>query len=234
MILPDLRGYGDSSLPEPAPDHINYSFRAMSEDLLEIMDQLGYRNFMSRATIAARARRSPHVHGSSRAHYQSVPDGHRAEPLRVDAHDQNWAIGTWHWAFMAQPDRFPERLISAVPAEYFLKTRMVIRGGDADPAFSPIGARRVRALLHVKTIAGSCRDYRATATCDFAMDTADKHKQLAMPLMLLWGARGHPPERAREFLNIWKQYATNITAWEALPAAITCRKKCPTISTIIT
>src|SRR6187401_2487103 len=45
VILPDLRGYGDSSLPEPGADHINYSFRAMSEDLLEVMDQLGHRQF---------------------------------------------------------------------------------------------------------------------------------------------------------------------------------------------
>ena len=45
VILPDLRGYGDSSLPEPGADHINYSFRAMSADLLEIMDQLGYGKF---------------------------------------------------------------------------------------------------------------------------------------------------------------------------------------------
>src|SRR5438477_2926273 len=28
VVLPDLRGYGDSSLPEPGPNHIHYSFRA--------------------------------------------------------------------------------------------------------------------------------------------------------------------------------------------------------------
>ena len=66
------------------------------------------------------------------------------------------------------------------------------------------------------------------------MDTADKDKKLAMPLMLLWGARGHPPERAQEFLNIWKQYATNILRGSRCRPATTCRKKCPTISTIIT
>jgi len=62
----------------------------------------------------------------------------------------------------------------------------------------------------VKTITGSCRDYRATATCDFVMDTADKDNKLAMPLMLLWGARGHTPERAQDFQNIWSGYASNI------------------------
>src|SRR5438876_7683686 len=29
VVIPDLRGYGDSSLPEPGPNHINYSFRAI-------------------------------------------------------------------------------------------------------------------------------------------------------------------------------------------------------------
>ena len=32
VILPDLRGYGDSSLPEPGDGHINYSFRALATD----------------------------------------------------------------------------------------------------------------------------------------------------------------------------------------------------------
>src|SRR5438552_12017672 len=33
VVLPDLRGHGDSSLPEPGPKHINYSFRVMAEDM---------------------------------------------------------------------------------------------------------------------------------------------------------------------------------------------------------
>ena len=35
VILPDLRGYGDSSLPEAGENNINFSFRAMAQDLLE-------------------------------------------------------------------------------------------------------------------------------------------------------------------------------------------------------
>ncbi|MCE9641461.1 MAG: alpha/beta fold hydrolase, partial [Betaproteobacteria bacterium] len=31
VILPDLRGYGDSSLPEAGTDNVNFSFRAMSQ-----------------------------------------------------------------------------------------------------------------------------------------------------------------------------------------------------------
>jgi hypothetical protein len=36
------------------------------------------------------------------------------------------------------------------------------------------------------------------------MDTADKDKKLEMPLLLIWGARGQSPERAREFLDVWR------------------------------
>ena len=32
VVLADLRGYGDSSLPEPGPNLVNYSFRVMAQD----------------------------------------------------------------------------------------------------------------------------------------------------------------------------------------------------------
>ncbi len=227
VILPDLRGYGDSSLPEPGTDHINYSFRAMSEDLLEVMDQLGYEKFF----VAG------HDRGARTTHRMCME--HPGRIIKVCLMDivpnhyvwthttKNWAIGTWHWGFMAQPEPFPERLISAVPAEYFLKTRMVIRGGTGLGFLTDSALAEYVRCYTLKTITGSCRDYRATATCDFVMDTADKDKKLAMPLMLLWGARGHPPERAQEFLNIWKQYATNIVTWEPLPAGHYMQEEMP-------
>ncbi len=227
VILPDLRGYGDSSLPEPGADHLNYSFRAMSEDLLEIMDQLGYEKFF----VAG------HDRGARTTHRMCMD--HPARILKVCLMDivpnhyvwthttKNWAIGTWHWGFMAQPEPFPERLISAVPAEYFLKTRMVIRGGTGLGFLTDAALAEYVRCYTLKTITGSCRDYRATATCDFTLDTADKDKKLAMPLMLLWGARGHPPERAKEFLDIWKQYAINIVTWEPLPAGHYMQEEMP-------
>src|ERR1700756_3155559 len=45
VVLADLRGYGDSSLPEPGPNHINYSFRAMAQDMIEVMEGLGHQRF---------------------------------------------------------------------------------------------------------------------------------------------------------------------------------------------
>jgi haloacetate dehalogenase len=199
----------------------------MSEDLLEVMDQLGYEKFF----VAGHDRGARTTHRMCMDHPERI--------IKVCLMDivpnhyvwthttKNWAIGTWHWGFMAQPEPFPERLISAVPAEYFLKTRMVIRGGTGLGFLTDSALAEYVRCYTLKTITGSCRDYRATATCDFVMDTADKDKKLAMPLMLLWGARGHPPERAQEFLNIWKQYATNILTWEPLPAGHYMQEEMP-------
>src|ERR1700693_1164389 len=36
VVLADLRGYGDSSLPEPGPKFINYSLRVMAEGVSEV------------------------------------------------------------------------------------------------------------------------------------------------------------------------------------------------------
>jgi haloacetate dehalogenase len=45
VVLPDLRGYGDSSKPDGGDNHINY-FRAMALDQIEVMQQLGFAKFM--------------------------------------------------------------------------------------------------------------------------------------------------------------------------------------------
>lgn len=45
VVLTDLRGYGDSSKPEGGTRHVNYSFRAMAQDQLEVMRHLGYERF---------------------------------------------------------------------------------------------------------------------------------------------------------------------------------------------
>ena len=51
VVCPDLRGYGDSVGPDEAgPNNINYSFRAMADDQVEIMEKLGYKVLCRRAS----------------------------------------------------------------------------------------------------------------------------------------------------------------------------------------
>jgi haloacetate dehalogenase len=216
VVLPDLRGYGDSSLPEPGANHINYSFRAMAQDMVEVMEQLGYGRFFL----------AGHDRGGRTSHRLCMD--HPERVLKVCLMDvlpnyfvwthptKPWVITNWHWAFMAQPEPFPERLISAAGAEYFLKSRMTIRGGTGLGFLTEASFAEYVRCYTLKTITGSCRDYRATATCDFEMDTADKDHPIRMPAMMLWGARGQPAGRAQEFLDVWKQFATDIVHAEGM------------------
>jgi haloacetate dehalogenase len=130
---------------------------------------------------------------------------------------KNWAIGSWHWSFMAQPEPFPETMISAVPAEFFIKSRMVIRGGTGLGFLTQAALDEyIRCYTH-KTIAGSCRDFRASPTSDFEIDAVDKDKQIPMPALILWGARGQTKERTDEFAAVWKKYAANVVDTDAMP-----------------
>ena len=210
VVLPDLRGYGDSSLPEPGQDHENYTFRNMALDMVEVMEGLGYKEYFL-AGVDRGGRTSFRMCLDYPERIRKVCLMDIIPNYYVWANPtKNWVIKTWHWGFMAQPEPFPERLISAVPAEYFLKSRMTIRGGTGLSFFNDDAMDEYIRCYTLKTITGSCRDYRATATSDHVMDDADKDRTLDMPLMLLWGARGQVPERSKAFVEIWKKTATNI------------------------
>src|SRR5262249_49992410 len=116
VVLPDLRGYGDSSVPEPGENNSNFSFRAMALDNVEIMQQLGYDRFY----LAGMDRGGRTVHRLCLDHPERVIKACMMDVLPnhyVWANtDKTWVIRTWHWGFMAQPEPFPETLMSAVPA----------------------------------------------------------------------------------------------------------------------
>ena len=81
--------------------------------------------------------------------------------------DMDFALGYWHWFFLAQPFDLPERLIGANPdGFYFHRGREVF-----DP--SALAEYR-RCYCDPATIHAMCEDYRAGATFDFALDEADR------------------------------------------------------------
>ncbi len=45
LVMPDLRGYGDSGKPPAGENHVNYSKRSMALDQIEVMEKLGFREF---------------------------------------------------------------------------------------------------------------------------------------------------------------------------------------------
>lgn len=89
------------------------------------------------------------------------------------------------------------------------------RRGPITDFFDPAAIEEYVRCCTIKTISGSCRDDRATATSDFAIDTAGRDRRIDMPAMIVRGARGHAPEHAREFLEIWQRCASRIEYSEA-------------------
>jgi len=209
VVLADLRGYGDSSLPEPGPNGVNYSFRVMAEDMIEVMEQLGHRQF----NLVG------HDRGARLSHRMCLD--HPERVLKVSLIDglptyhvftnttKDWALGAWHWLFLAQPEPFPETLISSVPAEWYLRNR---GGGGLGNLPKPVFDEFVRCYTP-KTIKGTCHDYRANAGIDFEMDAADRGRKFATPLLILWGTRGAPP--TDEYPTVWRTYASNMVAAES-------------------
>src|SRR5438128_4614314 len=53
VVCADLRGYGRSGCPVSTPDHAPYAKRAMAQDMVIVMERLGFRPSRSRGTIVA-------------------------------------------------------------------------------------------------------------------------------------------------------------------------------------
>src|SRR6266481_5028162 len=219
VVCSDLRGYGDSSLPDPGARVINYSHRVMAEDMIEVMEQLGHQRFFLIG----------HDRGARVSHRMCLDHPDKVMKLCLldmlpNYHvwtnaNRNWGLNSWHWLFMAQPEPFPETLMSAVPAEWFLKSR----GNNRNPP-KVVSDEYIRCFTK-KTIIGSCRDYRAGATIDFEMDTADKDRQIGMPLLILWGTRGAPP--TQEFPTVWRKFASNLVDAQPLPTGHYLQEEAP-------
>ena len=68
----------------------------------------------------------------------------------------------------------------------------------------------VAAFQDPATIHACCEDYRAAATIDISHDDADKGRKLAMPLHVLWGAKG-AIEAHFDCLALWRKRAEIVT-----------------------
>jgi haloacetate dehalogenase len=210
VVAPDLRGYGDSSAPEAAPDHSNYSFRAMAQDQVALMAHLGHDRF----AVAGQDRGARVVHRLCLDHPERVS---RAAVLDIVPTEhmyantsKEWAERYWHWPFMSRPADLPERLMGSVPAEWFLRAKMGRDAGDPGCFDEEAFAEYVR-CFNAKTIRGSCEDYRAAATIDLELDRADLHRRVDVPLLVLWGAHSNTQKTFGDLLPIWREGAVEVT-----------------------
>jgi len=211
LIIPDLRGYGDSSKPATDAEHRPYSKRAMALDMVEVMTALGFDRFL----IAGHDRGARVVYRLALDHPGRVE---RAAVLDIvptleqfERLNRASARQAYHWYFLAQPAPFPETLIGRDPA-YFL-THTLESWCGTPGAFTPEALNQYQsAFRDPEVIHASCEDYRAGISMDCELDEADRSagRKIATPLLALWGARGRP-NRGRALLEIWQAWAENVS-----------------------
>lgn len=162
VVATDLRGYGDSFKPQGKTDHSNYSKRAIAQDQVEVMSQLGYEEFYLVG----------HDRGGRVAHRLALDYPERVKKLAVldiiptyelyKTTDKEFATAYYHWFFLIQPYPFPETLISSNP-EYFLRACLE-NWSKVDGAFTAEAlGEYIRCFSNPETIHGTCEDYRASA-----------------------------------------------------------------------
>lgn len=211
LVMPDLRGYGNSPKPASDPHHQNYSKRQMALDLIALMDRLGFQQF---GVVG-------HDRGGRVAHRLAADFPARVQRLMLldisptlkmyEQTDMQFAVGYWHWFFLVQPAPLPEQLIGADPKGFMEAFMLKRHGGRA--TFDPENwAQYVEAIEDPACLHAMCEDYRASVTIDLEHDREDRKKgtKLSQPLRVLWGQHGMI-ERCFDPINDWLEVAESVS-----------------------
>jgi len=210
VVVPDLRGYGDSGAPAPDPEATLYAKREMAADVVALLQALG---------IPEPVALVGHDRGARVAHRMALD--HPARVTRVAlldilptrtlfrGTDQAFATAYWHWFFLIQPGGLPERMIGADPG-WFVR-EILHRWAAEGAALDPVAVAEYVRAFDAATIAASCADYRAAAGIDLAHDEADARagRRVTQPLLALWGARG-AMGRMYDLLAAWREVADDV------------------------
>lgn len=191
VVVPDLRGYGDSGRPQDGQRHENYSFRAMAQDQVDVMHHYGYDRFL----VAA------HDRGGRVAHRLCLDHPDRVEKVCVmdiaptltmyRGTNQEFATKYMWWFFLIQAFPLPEHMIGLDPKFYLQE---MFKALNKTPG--AIGTEEmneyVRMFSNPAAIHATCEDFRAAADIGLEMDKADEAagRKITCPLHALWGAKG--------------------------------------------
>jgi haloacetate dehalogenase len=218
VVLPDLRGYGDSSKPPGEPGHANYSKRTMARDVVAIMDALG------RDTFSV----TGHDRGGRVAHRLALDEPARINKLSVidiaptldmyAATDKGFATAYYHWFHLIQPTPLPELMIGGNPIPY-LHAALGGLGSHGLEHVEPEALAEYERCFTPETIHAICEDYRASAGIDLELDgeSRERGQRVECDVQVLWGGRG-VVERFFEPLDLWQAQCSATVTGQALPS----------------
>ncbi|MES9603037.1 alpha/beta fold hydrolase [Actinomadura sp. NPDC000929] len=185
VIVPDLRGYGESDKPSDG-----YSKRTMAADTVALARALGHDRFALAghdrgAHVAFRAGLDHPGTITHLACLDILPTLDMWDVMR----GASAAVG-FHLYLMAQPPGLPEQLISGAPDAFF---GHFLDAWTNDPSAIPPDVRAAYLDACRAAVPSIVADYRASAGIDVDHDTADREagNRLRMPVTVLqqdWGA----------------------------------------------
>ena len=205
VVATDLRGYGDSDMPDGVKNHENYSKRVMAQDQVDVMTELGFEQFH----VVSHDRGSRVGHRMARDHQDKVltlttmdviPTLHLYENV-----DRKFAEDYWFWFFYTAPDPVPETFIKDKP-EFFMQMAFF---GKPEIVEKKAFDHFVRTMKREGSAHAQCEDYRAAARIDLQHDRADLEKKLKCPVLVLWGDE-NPLNKGVDIVSIWKERATDV------------------------
>lgn len=218
VVCPDLRGYGDSAKPAGLADHSNYAKRAMAQDMVEVMQVLGYERFHLVG----------HDRGGRVAHRLALDHPERVDKLCLidiaptltmyEHTDMAFARAYFHWFFLIQPAPLPETLMA--PCASLMLTSFLTRWGAGTHAYSPEALSEYeRCWTTPAGLHASCEDYRASASIDLEHDRKSEREgdKIDSPLLVLWGENG-VIHKLFDPLSNWREKTRATVEGKALPA----------------
>jgi haloacetate dehalogenase len=219
LVLPDLRGYGDSAKPRGEADHANYSKRAMARDLALLMQALGHERYAV----------CGHDRGARVAHRLVLDHPAAVQRLALidiaptldmyEATDFRFAKAYHHWFHLIQPYPLPETMIGGCAQDY-LQFTLGTWGATGTSYIEPRAlAEYGRCFCTPEGIHGACEDYRASAGIDLEHDRASRSagQRIGCDLHLLWGQRG-VIHALFDPLGLWRAQCVGVVTGAVLPA----------------
>ncbi|MBL8687722.1 MAG: alpha/beta hydrolase [Rhodospirillaceae bacterium] len=206
VICPDIRGYGFSSSPPPTPDSRHYAKREMARDLVRLMEGLGFPRF----GIVS------HDRGARVAHRLAIDHPDVVDKLCVmdivptiehfERTEMSFAMGYYHWFFLAQPHDKPERMILRDVEDWF-DSQTSREPKDKDFFHPEARADYLAALREPGTVTSICEDYRAAAGIDLVHDRESRaaSRRIRCPLLVLWGSKGRIGQWYKP-IDLWRRY----------------------------
>jgi haloacetate dehalogenase len=216
LVMPDLRGYGDSDKPDGPADHSAYSKRTMALDVLTLMRSFGHEQFY----VCGHDRGGRVAHRLALDHPQTVRKLALLDisptATMYDRTTMEFARSYYHWFFLIQPAPLPETLINAAPS-FYLRSKL---GGWGSDGLAPFDERALaeyqRCFADPDAVHAMCEDYRAAATIDLAHDRADAARLIDCRTHVLWGERG-VVHRLFSPLEDWQAKCAHEVTGRALP-----------------